>query len=272
MICLARAASLRWVRASSAIISREVSSSPGIRAHRIMYSLCLWWPRTLTTSPTSWSSAATSSTTPRSSGRPWTSRSWWNSVRASWRTCSPCVVSWSTRLANARAAVSSALSCAPSALACSSRAVSASSSSTRLADADAGRDQPRDPELARRGREHQRRDAEDLGAVALDPELLHPLLDRRPDDRRQRLLERGELEARRHRVAVADDLGQRLGVAAGGRRQAVAGRAARDRVHQRRGVAPHHAGLGLGDRAVEPERLEQADRADRQRVAAPAAP
>ena len=65
----------------------------------------------------------------------------------------------------------------------------------RLADADARRHQPRDPELARRRREHERGDADHLGAVALDAVALHPLLDGGADDRRQRLLERRELEA-----------------------------------------------------------------------------
>jgi hypothetical protein len=74
--------------------------------------------------------------------------------------------------------------------------------------------------------------------------------DRGLDDRGQRLLERDQLEARRYRVSVTEDLGERLGVAAGCRREAIAGGAARQRVHQGRGVAPHHAGLGFRDRTI----------------------
>ena len=113
--------------------------------------------------------------------------------------------------------------------------------------------------------------AEHLGAVALDAEPLHPLLDGRADDRRQRLLERGELEARRCRDGRRRQIfasASALPPVAARRRRAGARRAPIG-VHQRRGVAPHHAGLGLGDRAVEPERLEQPHRADRQRVPAP---
>ena len=102
----------------------------------------------------------------------------------------------------------------------------------------------------------------------LTPNLLHPLLDGGADDDRA-----APSRARRARSsrAVAST---KIFASASALPPVIAARSVmpagpRDRVHQRRGVAAHHAGLGVGDRAVEAERLEQAHRADRQRVAAP---